>query len=56
MSRKSRKTKPEPEVDAWLIAAADKAYHDKRYSHEEVKAMLFPPREKRVKKGGTGDA
>jgi excisionase family DNA binding protein len=33
-------SRDEPEVDAWLVAEADKAFHDKRYTSEEVKAAL----------------
>ena len=33
-------SREEPEVDAWLVAEADKVYHGKRLSNEEVKAAL----------------
>ena len=32
--------RPEPDFDRWAVAAADAALHDRRYSGEEVAAML----------------
>ena len=37
---KSGGSRDEPEVDAWLVAEADKVLHGKRLSNEEVKAAL----------------